>query len=45
MALRLDEDSATEEIVNHAGFRFFTSIPDFKAYVNSEILAMAEAAS
>ena len=45
VALLLDEDSAIEEMVNHAGFRFFTSIPEFKDYVMFEILAVAEEAS
>lgn len=45
VALLLNEDSTIEEMVNHAGFRFFTSIPEFKDYVMFEILAVAEAAS
>ena len=38
-ALLLDEDTTTEEAANRAGYRFFTSIPAFRAYVEREILA------
>ena len=42
VALLLDEDSKTEAIANQAGFRFFTDIDRFKAYVRQEILALNE---
>ncbi len=39
VALLLDRDSQTEEAVNQAGYRFFTSVPAFQQYVQDEILA------
>lgn len=39
VALLIDESKETEEIVNRAGFLFFTDFEDFKQYVKSEILA------
>lgn len=37
-AVLLNEDGETEEAANQAGYRFFTDIPSFKRYVESEIL-------
>ncbi len=45
VALLLDEPSETEEAANRAGYRFFTSEGEFKAYVEREILALSEAAA
>jgi len=45
VALLLNEDSAIEKKANNAGFRFFTSIREFKAYVALEIMPVAKAAS
>lgn len=42
VALLLDDDSATEEAVNQAGFRFFTSVNDVKRYVQEELLGEVE---
>lgn len=42
VALLLDEGNDTEEIANNAGFRYFTTIEQFKTYVRSEILALEE---
>lgn len=39
VALLIDEGQATEEAANQAGYRFFTSVDDFRAYVEREILA------
>ena len=44
VTLLLDEGQEIEERANQAGFRFFTNIEQFKAYVNHEILAMEVAA-
>ena len=41
VAVLLGEDSETEEIANHAGFKFFTDVSEFKAYVAVEIVASA----
>lgn len=41
VALLLGEDSATEELVNRAGFRFFTTLEPFRAYVERDILALS----
>ena len=43
MALLLDEDRETEEAANRAGYRYFTDVDAFRAYVQQEILAMQEA--
>lgn len=45
VTLLLDEDEKIEAIANRAGFRFFTDIDAFKAYVRSEILAFEDLAS
>ena len=45
VALLLDEPSKTEEAANRAGYRFFTSEGEFKAYVEREILALSGAAA
>ncbi|MHB9036365.1 MAG: GmrSD restriction endonuclease domain-containing protein [Armatimonadota bacterium] len=37
VALLIDEDSDVEEIVNAAGYRFYTTVDDFKAYVRRAI--------
>ena len=42
MALLLNEDEDTEEAVNQAGYRFFTSVDTFKRYVEREVLREAE---
>lgn len=39
VALLIDEDNKVEEIVNAAGYRFFTDAEAFKDYVRREILA------
>lgn len=39
VTLLLNEESATEEAANKAGYRFFTDFASFKRYVNREILA------
>ena len=38
VALLIDEDSDVEEVVNAAGYRFFTNVEDFKAHVKRTIL-------
>ncbi len=45
VALLIDEGADTEEAANRAGYRFFTDIDDFRAYVRREILALEEIAS
>ena len=45
VALLLDEASETEEVVNRAGYRFFVSVDEFKAYVRREILALEPVAT
>ena len=42
VALLIGEDPETEEIVNGAGYRFFTNVEGFRAYVQREILAVEE---
>lgn len=42
VALLIDEDKHTEEIVNRAGFLYFTDIQEFQNYVKKEILALEE---
>jgi hypothetical protein len=39
VALLLDEGQEVEEIVNNAGFRYFTNAETFRSYVRREILA------
>jgi hypothetical protein len=39
VALLLDEGDDTIMAANRAGYRYFTSVDDFKAYVRQEILA------
>lgn len=39
VALLIDEDPETEQIVNAAGYRFFTDVESFKSYVRQHILA------
>lgn len=43
VALLIDESRETEEIVNLAGFRFFTDLEAFRAYVLREVLAVNDA--
>lgn len=38
VAILIDEDEETKKIVNKAGFRYFTSVDEFKQYVLKEIL-------
>jgi hypothetical protein len=38
VAILLNEDTAAEEIANNAGYRYFTDVPSFKKYVESNIL-------
>lgn len=40
VAILLDESHEVEEVVNRAGYRFFTDTRTFKDYVQKEILAM-----
>lgn len=42
VALLIDEGDEVEELLNHAGFRYYTDIDGFKDYVNREILAVDE---
>ncbi len=42
VALLLNEEQQVEEQANQAGYRFFTSVRQFKQYVRSEILASTE---
>ena len=42
VALLIDESRDTEEAVNRAGYRFFTSVTDFVSYVRKEVLAEQE---
>jgi hypothetical protein len=41
VALLIDENAEVEQIVNAAGYRFFTDVEDFKTYVRQHILAEA----
>ncbi len=43
VALLIDEGRETEEAANRAGFRFFTSVDEFKDYVRREVLALEPA--
>jgi hypothetical protein len=42
IALLLNESVEVEEIVNRAGYRFFTSADDLRVYAEREVLAVAE---
>ena len=44
VTLLLDEASEVEELANQAGYKFFTSVAEFKRYVEREVLALEEAA-
>ena len=44
VTLLVDEDSELEELVNQAGYRFFSDVATFKQYVRAEILGSDEAA-
>src|SRR5690606_15668205 len=39
VALLIDEGDEVEELLNHAGFRYYTTVESFKEYVENEILA------
>lgn len=43
VALLIDEDRETEKVVSQAGYRYFTDMAAFKAYVEREVLALDEA--
>lgn len=43
VALLIGESAETEEALNRAGFRFFSSVKEFKDYVRSGILGPAGA--
>ena len=45
VAVLIDENAEIEQIVNNAGFRFFTDIGEFRRYVALEILPLDEAAA
>jgi hypothetical protein len=45
VAVLLDEGAEVEEIANAAGFRFFTSVTDFRRYVRREVLAQGNGES
>lgn len=38
VAVLIDEDEETKKIVNKAGFRYFTSVDEFKKYILNDIL-------
>ena len=40
VALLIDEEDDTKDAVTQAGYRYFTSVEEFQAYVKQEILAM-----
>ncbi len=40
VAILINEGSDIEDVLNREGFRYFTSIDEFKSYVNEEILAI-----
>ena len=42
VALLINESDDTEAVANRAGFRFFTELDTFQAYVQNEILALEE---
>jgi hypothetical protein len=42
VALLIDEPAETHDAANRAGFRFFTDVDTFRAYVRQEILASDE---
>ncbi len=42
VALLIDEGKETREAVNQAGYRYFTDVYEFRAYVQREILALPE---
>lgn len=42
VALLIDEGKETEEATNQAGYRYFTNVEEFRAYIRREILALAE---
>ena len=43
MALLIGEGQETEEAANRAGYRYFTDVAAFRAYVQQEILAIHSA--
>lgn len=44
VAILINEPREVEEVANRAGYRFFTTIAEFKAYVEKVILAEPEEA-
>ena len=40
VALLIEEGDDTEAVANRLGYRFFTALPDFKRYVEREIMAL-----
>ncbi len=42
VALLINEGPETEEAANRAGYRYFTDVDEFRAYVRREILAEDE---
>ena len=42
VGLLIDEDLETEEVINRAGYLFFTDVESFKRYVTQEVLALEE---
>jgi hypothetical protein len=42
VALLIDEPLATHDAANRAGYRFFTDVDSFRAYVRREVLASEE---
>lgn len=44
VAVLIDEDEETQKLANNAGFRFFTSVEEFKRYVLKEILVISNGA-
>jgi len=42
VALLLEEDREQEDILNRAGYRYFVDVESLRAYVEKEILALAE---
>ncbi|NLN76942.1 MAG: hypothetical protein GX139_11640, partial [Armatimonadetes bacterium] len=45
VALLINEGQETEDAANKAGFRYFTDVDEFKAYVRREIMAAEETAA
>jgi len=45
VAVLIDEGPATFEATNRAGFRYFTSVAEFKFHVKDEVLAIFNGAA